>query len=108
MCRLVGNKSENRPHFYSMVSIKHLEYIDSIMNSDSGKLIFVSNGVLKDMVRLKKKYPVFGWLDHKSGKKEKYMQDVASNRVQEIYHFSSSHIHGQLSQIKNSIDAWLN
>jgi hypothetical protein len=98
----------DRPHFYSMVSIKHLACIDSIVNSDSGKLIFVSNGVLKDMVRMKKEYPVFGWLDCKSGKKEKYMKDIASNRVQEIYHFSSSHIHGQLKQIKSSIDAWLN
>ncbi len=104
----IGNKSENRPHFYSMVSIKHLECIDSIVNSDSGKLIFVSNGVLKDMVRLKKNYPVFDWLDYESGKKEQYLQDVASNRVHEIYHFSSSHIHRQLNQIKNSIDSWLN
>ena len=91
-----------------MISIKHLEYIDSIVNSDSGKLIFISNGVLKDMLLLKKKYPVFGWLDYKRGKKEKYIQDVASNRVQEIYHFSSSNIHGQLQQIKYSIDSWLN
>ena len=103
----IGNKSENRSHFYSMISIKHLAYIDSVVNSDSGKLIFVSNGVLKDMVRMKKEYPVFGWLEYGNGKKEKYRQDIASNRVQEIYHFSSSHIHGQLNQIKNSIDAWL-
>ena len=104
----IGNKSENRPHFHSMISIKHLDVIENIVNSDSGKLIFVSGGVLKDMIQLKKKYPVFDCLEYENAKKEKYRQDVASNRVQEIYHFSSSHIHGQLKQISNSIDTWLN
>ncbi len=103
----IGNKSENYSLFYSMANINHLEYIDKIIQSDSSKLIFVSKGVLKDMLRFKKEFTVFSWLDYKKGKPDKYEKQIHGNIVQEIYHFSSSHVYGQLNQIRYLIDSWL-
>lgn len=103
----IGNKSENKNLFYSLINERHLKFIDDLIYSDSKKLIFISNGVLKDMHLIKSKYKVFEWLENKSKDKSKLSQRIKSNEIREIYHFSSSHINSQLHEIKSSIDQWL-
>lgn len=103
----IGNKSQNRNLFYQLVSQPHLEYIESLMTSGGGKLFFVSNGVLKDIEKIKKSYPVFAWLDFESGQSQKYSKEINGNKIQEIYHFSSSQIHGQIDEISSDIESWL-
>jgi len=58
----IGNKSQNLNLFYNLVSKSHLQYIDKLITNGGKKLFFVSSGVLKDMMKLKKKYQVFDWL----------------------------------------------
>jgi hypothetical protein len=77
------------------------------MTSGGGKLFFVSNGVLKDIEKIKKSYPVFAWLDFESGQSQKYSKEINGNKIQEIYHFSSSQIHGQIDEISSDIESWL-
>lgn len=100
----IGNKSENINQFYSLVSESHLRYVDELMLGGGNKLFFVSKGVLKDMAKLKRIYSVFKWLDFKAGSKEQFSTIInGGNKIQEIYHFSSSEIHGQLDEINLSI-----
>lgn len=103
----IGNKSENKDFFYSLINKKHLEFIDHLIYSDSKKLIFISKGVLEDMLLMKSKYHVFNWLDHKPKENYKFSKVLKSNKVQEIFHFSSSQINSQLVEIKSNIDQWL-
>ena len=72
------------------------------------KLFFISGGVLRDILHIKKRYNVFEWLKYKSGNKEQYLKTINGNKVREIYHFSAWQIHGQLTEIKTMIDDWLN
>ena len=103
----IGNKSENKKLFYELVSQSHLEYIESLMLGGGNKLFFVSNGVLKDIVKLKKIYPVFQWLDFHIPDSKQYLKITNGNRIKEIYHFSSYQIHGQIKEISIEIDEWL-
>ncbi len=101
----IGNKSKNKKLFYDLVSKSHLAYIENLMMGDSSKLFFVSNGVLKDIEKLKKRFPVFKWLDLPvTGRLSK---GIKSNKIEEIYHFSSWQIHGQLAEISTIINKWL-
>jgi len=103
----IGNKSQNKNLFYQLVSQFHLEYIENLMTGGGNKLFFVSNGVLKDIEKVKKALPVFKWLDFKSGQSHQYSKEINGNRIQEIYHFSSSQIHGQTEEIASAIEKWL-
>jgi hypothetical protein len=48
--------------------------------------------------------PVFKWLNFKAGNKDQFSTIVnGGNKIREIYHFSSSEIHGQLDEIKQAI-----
>ncbi|MCK9505144.1 MAG: hypothetical protein M0Q95_13310 [Porticoccaceae bacterium] len=98
----IGNKSEDRKQFYSLVSGQHLRSIDNLIKNDSGRLFLVPGGVLEDMLYLKKRYPVFPWL---TSIENEY--SINSNRIIKIYHFSSSHIHRQLTDIRTTIDMWI-
>jgi hypothetical protein len=71
------------------------------------KLFFVSHGVLKDIDRIKRTYPVFGWLSVAFGPSRRFSQSIDRNKIREIYHFSSAQIHGQLAEIKFEINEWL-
>ena len=55
----IGNRSENRKLFYELVSEAHLAYIEKLMLGGGAKLFFVSNGVLREIAKLKKRYPLF-------------------------------------------------
>ncbi len=104
----IGNKSENRDFFYSLMNIKHLKFLDNLITSNSNKLIFISSGVLKDMNIAKTQFGVFSWLKPNETKVLGYSKKFNSNQIQKIYHFSSSKINKQLNEIKSSIDKWLN
>ncbi len=78
----IGNKSQNRDLFYQLVSVTHLEYIERLMTGGGEKLIFVSNGVLKDIEKIKKSYPVFRWLDFEYGQSQKYSKAINGNKIQ--------------------------
>jgi len=104
----IGNKSQKLDLFYDLISEDHLRYIDQLILGGGSKLFFVSNGVLKDMVKLKKEYPLFEWLDITFPKTGQYSKTFGNNKIQEIYHFSSSQIHKQLADIHHSISSWLN
>ncbi len=103
----VGNKSENKKLFYDLISLPHLEYIERLMLGGGNKLFLVSNGVLRDIVKIKKIYPVFKWLDFELNQKEQYSKAIKGNKIKEIYHFSSTQIHGQLSEISSTVNEWL-
>jgi hypothetical protein len=104
----IGNKSNNKELFYSFINIKHLKFIDNLICSDTNKLIFISNGVLKDMNVIKGKFDVFRWLNDDRSRKPIFSKKINSNHIQEIYHFSSPHVNRQLDEIKSTIDQWLN
>ncbi|GAA3952558.1 hypothetical protein [Allohahella marinimesophila] len=102
----IGNKSKDRKLFDSYANLEHLKWIDQLYLKPANRLIFVSRGVLRDMVRLRRNTELFQWLP-KSLPRDKFETSANGNKVQEIYHFSSSHIHRQINLIKNMIDAWL-
>ena len=104
----IGNKSENRKLFWELVSEKHLRFIDSIIQNDKEKLILAPGAVLEDMVKMKELYNVFNWLDYSSKSAATYSQRVNNSTIRKIYHFSSSHIHGQIAEIRDQIDKFLN
>lgn len=103
----IGNKSQNKKLFYELVSKSHLEYIENLMIGGGNKLFFVSNGVLKDIAKLKRNHPVFKWLDFKIPAESQYSKTIKGNRIKEIYHFSSWQIHGQISEISAEINGWI-
>ncbi len=104
----IGNKSKNYELFYSLVSKTHLQYIDKLITCGGQKLFFVSSGVLQNMVKLKKVYQVFEWLEPKKNSKKQLSMVIGENKIQEIYHFSSWQIHDQVADIHFSIEQWLN
>jgi len=103
----IGNKSKNKSLFYDLISVSHLEYIDSLLLGDEDKLFFISKGVLNDMMKLKKDHYVFKWLSIDRGREQQYSRILKSNEVNEIYHFSSYQIHSQVGEIFLSINKWL-
>jgi len=102
----IGNKSENRALFYKLANQQHLERIDRLFNDSDDRLIFTSGSVLKDMLVFKKQFGVFTWLPEKIPAGQ-YVKRFGTNELREIYHFSSSHIHRQIKEIRNIIDDWL-
>jgi hypothetical protein len=103
----IGNKSEDRDQFYKLLSLRHLEYIESLIRGGGHKLFFVSNGVLKNLKKIKKSYPLFDWFDWAAGSERVFMKSINGNEIKEIYHFSSFQIHSQIEEIKSEIDRWL-
>lgn len=104
----LGMKSKNEKFFYSLLNIKHLNFLDNLITSNDNKLIFISSGVLKDMNIVKNQFGVFSWLDPDETQAPNYSKKFNSNQIQKIYHFSSSNVNKQLSEIKSTIDQWLN
>jgi hypothetical protein len=80
----IGNKSEDRGKFYEMVSLKHLQYIEKLMVGGGHKLFFASNGVLKDIYKIKKTYPVFSWMDFASTPGIQFSKFINGNKIKEI------------------------
>ncbi len=103
----IGNKSENKKLFYSLVSQSHLEYIENLMLGGGKKLFFISNGVMQDIINLKKIYPIFNWLNVEPRRIRQHSEEIKGNKIKEIYHFSSTQIHGQINEISSEIDDWL-
>ena len=58
------------------------------------------------MLKLKNEHKVFNWLTIGTDPKEKFSKMINGNKIQEIYHFSSWQIHGQIVDIRNSIETW--
>ena len=88
----IGNKSEKKADFYQLISKNHLEYLNDLIQSDGGRLLLIPGGVLTDMLKLKMDYGLFQWLNYDQGV-GKYSLNISSNKLEKIYHFSSSHIH---------------
>ncbi|MBE0584245.1 MAG: hypothetical protein IH612_10865 [Desulfofustis sp.] len=103
----IGNKSNNRKEFYSLMSDNHLKFIDNLITEGNSKLIFVSGGVLKDMLKVGKRRGLFSWLNLQDREHGKYKKRLNSNEIHEIYHFSSSHVFQQIPDIRASIEHWL-
>ena len=103
----IGNKSQNKKLFYNLVSQPHLEYIENLMLGGGGKLFFISNGVMQDIIKLKKIYSVFKWINAEPKRKHQYLKTIKGNKIKEIYHFSSTQIHGQINDISSEINNWL-
>ena len=104
----IGNKSQNRTEFFSLISFGHLSYLDTLIAGGGGKLFLIPGGVLRDMHKLRKKYSVFSWLDYKQGQSTKYRELINGNEVREIYHFSSSQIFAELPTLSQAIHSWVN
>lgn len=102
----IGNKSNNRKRFFELISEKHLKYLNALIMNGGNKIFFVSKGVLKDMVKLKKRFNVFEWLDVAEVKAGSFSLEINGNQVKEIYHFSSSQIHGQIEEISLIVRNW--
>lgn len=103
----IGNKTENKKLFYSLINIQHLKFLDSLILSDSNKLILISSGVLQNMCFIKSKFDIFRWLDCNEIQNSSYSKKIDSNQIQKIHHFSDRRINNQLNQIKFIIDQWL-
>ncbi len=103
----IGNKSSNKNLFYDLTSLPHLKYIDNLISGGGRKLFYISGGVLKDMMRLKKNHNIFTWLDQETNKRKPLSKSVNGNKVQEIYHFSSSQAHSQAKAIYLTANHWL-
>lgn len=101
----IGNKSEDKNLFYDLTSLSHLKYIDHLISGGGNKLFYISGGVLLDMKRLKKKHKIFKWLNQEKGKP--FVKSINGNKVQEIYHFSSSQSHSQAKAIYLTANHWL-
>ena len=112
-----GNRNNNMKKFYKLINKEHLKWIDNLVYSDSGKLIFASiraNGAFNVMRRIKRRYKVFDWLDEVENNRNNYrgrkdIQEVKvkSNSIRIIYHFSAAQIHAQIPHIRKIIDNWL-
>jgi len=104
----IGNKSEDMELFFDLLCQDHLKYINRlILSGGHKKLFFVSKGVLDDINEIKKIYPnLFSWYAD-DPQKGRFLKEINGNKVKEIYHFSSSKIHGQLDDIRLDIDEWL-
>jgi hypothetical protein len=101
----IGNKTENRDEFFSLLSLVHLKYIENLILGGGRKLFFVSNGVVKDIEKINKIFSVFGCLKGLSENQALSLEN--GNKIKQIYHFSSSQIHRQLCEIRSEIDLWL-
>ena len=101
----IGNKSQNKELFYNLVNQSHLEYIEKLMLGGGRKLFFISN--IKDIIKIKKSYPIFQWLNVKPNRTNQISLIIKGNRIREIYHFSSTQIHGQMKEILSEITNWL-
>ncbi len=95
----IGNKSQGRTEYFELLSKEHLTYLARLITGGGHKLFFVSSGVLKDLRRIKRSYPLYSWLDGEVGSGCRFTRSIQGNTIKEIYHFSSSQIHGQLKQI---------
>jgi hypothetical protein len=89
------------------VSQSHLEYIEKLMLSGGNKLFFISNGVIRDILKLKKHYPTFKWLNVEPRRSKQFSKEINGNKIKEIYHFSSWQIHDQISEISSEVKKWL-
>ena len=103
----IGNKSENMDLFYNLISEEHLRYIDHLILGGGGKLFFISICVFRNMLKFKREYQVFEWLNNSFSRKTQYSKTLGENKIQKIYHFSAPQIHKQLEDIHFSIRNWL-
>ena len=103
----IGNSSGNNKIFNSLVDINHLKYIDSIIQSDKKKLILVPDKALKRMMEFRKSDNIFNWLDYRYNINKTFKNNINSNKVVKIFHFSAPEKPNQLSDIKNLIDGWV-
>ncbi|MGV1100079.1 hypothetical protein ACUUL3_11820 [Thiovibrio sp. JS02] len=103
----IGNKSENVHRFYSLVSKSHLEYLETLMLGGGNKLFLVSSGVLRNMNKLKKIHSVFQDFQFECRDNKLFLKFMCGNRIQEISHFSSSKIHGEIDTISRNMREWL-
>lgn len=102
----IGMKSTDPEGFFKLVSTTHLQYIESLITSPGRKLIFVSNGVLRDIKFIQKKIKILKCIDLRDRDAGvRFQASFCGNKITEIYHFSSTQIHSQLGEIRRGIDS---
>jgi len=103
----IGIKSKDKKIFYDMVSIDHLRYLENLMCNSMEKFFFVSAGVIGDFLKFRNNYGFFLDLDFDKLRKGEHLPLAKGNFVVKIPHFSSYKIHGELENIRKTVDKWL-
>lgn len=101
-----GIKSQNKDKFVELISRSHVQYLDDLILSQQKKLILIPGGVLRDMMQIKKRFPVFQWLNY-SSTSTKYEKCIQGTEIKEIFHFSSTQIHAFLPTLRGHMECWL-
>lgn len=102
----IGIKSLSIEKFMRLISKSHLQYLDDLLLSNQQKLVLIPSGVMRDMMKIKKKYSLFDWLDYPR-KEAKFEKVIAGTEIREIYHFSSTQFHTFLPTLRSLIKPWL-
>ncbi len=95
----VGNSNESG--FWKLFNPKHADWLDSIIASDSRKIVLVSNDVVKKMRKIKAKWGYFSWLPLEDG--NDLLCSAGKSKVYKIPHFSSYGIHAQIDNIRELV-----
>jgi len=100
-----GVTSTDENVFWSLINLEHLQWIDSVLVSEPPKLVFLTRGVFKHLLQLKKRFGILSWLSDvkiKTGG----MQTIYEKNGTEIvvaYSLSARQIYSQLGTMSNKI-----
>ena len=106
----IGTTTQAAPNaFYDLVNAQYLKDLDELFMADRPKHIFTYRGVVQRMLRLKKQYGVFQWLQDSVATPDEIpvLYDDEQTRFYQMYSFSSSHIHRQLPALKQFMNTLL-
>lgn len=96
-----GNSSGNDAIFWKLFNPKHSERIDAMLRSETKKVVFVSDGVIRRMRKIRRRFGHFSFIpDHdRQGK----LFDNGSTEIHKVFHFSDNRIHSQIRTIRDLI-----
>lgn len=104
-----GNTSENIDIFWSLIDPGHLQWIESILISNSPKVVFMTRRVYRNLLAIKKKHNIFSWLPAVKVRHQGLISLYNENDTEIIvsYSFSSSQIHNEMDNIRVKIDSFI-
>jgi hypothetical protein len=97
----MGNSSNEDKIFWSLFNPDHAAWLDSIVADGSGRLVFLSDGVIRKMREIKRKWGIFDWIPRSD--EQGLLCEIGSTQVHKVFHFSDGRIYKQIPGMRELI-----
>jgi hypothetical protein len=100
----IGNSSGEK-EFWNLFSPQHAIRLDTLLQSGSKRLVFVSDSVIRRMRKIKKRWQIFSWITETD--EHGLICQLGNTAIHKVFHFSDGRVYKQIPEMQKLIDGFI-